>query len=175
MKPVSASVCSVESFAPLILSPHLNRSLGVISDVLPRNSDWASRCCCSASITATMRAACEAGTRQRRLMTSLSSEGGQVVDVEDDEAVEEGVAELLPAAVQPGRVLRGEQPEGRVRRHRLLRLGQEQLAVVVQQPVQRLQHLTGSEVQLVQQQPPPLPHRLHQHALAPLQLPSGRL
>ncbi len=58
------------------------------------------------------------------------------------ESVPESPGEGLAAPVRPRRVLSGKQPEVGVRFDGLLGLGEVQLAVVVQQPVQGLQHLS---------------------------------
>ena len=64
-----------------------------------------------------------------------------------------------------GQVLRGEEREVRVRRDRLLQLGNEQLAVIVEKPVERLEHVGRCQVELVEHDPPALAHRLDQRAL----------
>ena len=54
------------------------------------------------------------------------------------EPVAERAREDLPATIGAGRVLRRKEHKVRVRRERLARLGDVQLAIVVEQPVQRL-------------------------------------
>ena len=98
----------------------------------------------------------------------------QILHVHLQEAVAERARQHLAPAVLARRVLRGEQHEVGVRPHHRVRLGDEQLAVVVQQPVQRLQHLRGRQVQLIQNHPVALAQRLHQQALVEHQLPAGR-
>lgn len=51
------------------------------------------------------------------------------------------------------------------RARRLLQLRHVQLPVVVQQAVERLQHVARGQVELVQHDPVPVPHRLHQRPL----------
>lgn len=97
--------------------------------------------------------------------------GRDLVKVQLDEAVAEGAREQLAAAVLTARrVLRGEQQEARVGPHRLLCLGDEQLAVVVQQPVERLEHLAGRQIQFVEDEPVAAPHGVDEDALAEDQL-----
>eukprot|EP00962_Isochrysis_galbana_P005088 scaffold1394_cov109-Isochrysis_galbana.AAC.31 len=69
-----------------------------------------------------------------------------------EEAVAEGARQHLTAPVGAGRVLCGEQHEGR-------------LAVVVEQSVERLEHLALSQVELVQHDPVTMPNRLRQSAV----------
>ena len=99
---------------------------------------------------------------------------GKVLHVHLQEAVAEGAREHLAAAVLARRVLRGEEHEVGVWAHHGVGLWDEQLAVVVQQAVQRLQHLGGRQVQLVQNHPVALAQRLHQQALVEHQLSAGR-
>jgi hypothetical protein len=56
-----------------------------------------------------------------------------------------------------------------VRPYRFLRLGDEELAVVVQKAVQRLEHLAGREVKLVKDEPVPAPEGGDEEALAKLE------
>ena len=82
------------------------------------------------------------------------------------EPVAERLGEGLAAPVgDPRGVLRREEREVRVRPNRLLQLGDEQLAVIVEEPVQRFEHVRRREVELVQHDPPALAHRLDQRAL----------
>jgi hypothetical protein len=52
---------------------------------------------------------------------------------------------------------------------RFLSLGDEKLAVVVQEAVQRLKHLAGRKVKLVEDKPVPAPEGGHEEALAKLE------
>ncbi len=60
--------------------------------------------------------------------------------------------------------LSAEGRDGRMKTHRLLQLGHKQLPVVVKQPVQRLQHVAGRKVELVQHNPVPQAHSRHECA-----------
>ena len=70
-----------------------------------------------------------------------------------ERAATEGAREHLAPAVGAGRVLRREEHEVRVRPHHLRGLRHEELAVVVEQPVERLEHICGREVELVEHDP----------------------
>lgn len=70
---------------------------------------------------------------------------GDVVHVQLHEPVPEGSRERLTATVCSGRVLRREKSEVGVGFDRLLGFRQEQLPVVVEQPVERLQDLHESK------------------------------
>ena len=76
-----------------------------------------------------------------------------VLDVDLEEPVGKGLGEDLPATVHSGWVLGGKETEGGVGRDPRAGLGDKQLAVVIQQPVERFQDLGGSQVELVQDQP----------------------
>ena len=65
------------------------------------------------------------------------------------EAVAEGAREHLAPAIRPGRVLRRKEHEVGVGADNLSRFGQEQLAVIVEQAVERLEHLKGGGVAVV--------------------------
>jgi hypothetical protein len=78
---------------------------------------------------------------------------GDVVEVDLEEAVAEGAREHLAAAVEAGRVLRCKQHEVRVGPDDLARLGDDELAVVVEQPVERLEDVGRREVELVEDDP----------------------
>ena len=80
--------------------------------------------------------------------------------------ISEGATEILAAGVEAGRVLRAEEAKVSVRADALAGLGQEQLAVVSEHPVERLEDLTVGEVQLVEHEPVALAHRAHQGALS---------
>ncbi len=77
----------------------------------------------------------------------------QLIEVQLDKPVPKGLGEHLPAAVLTRRILRAEQAKARTRRHGRLRLRNVQLPVVIQDAVERLQHVCGGQVQLVQYDP----------------------
>ena len=92
------------------------------------------------------------------------------------ETVSERLGEYLAAPVRgAGRVLRGEEHEVRMRGDRLLKLGDEELAVIVEKTVQRLENVRGGEVELVQDDPVPAANRLHERALLERELPCLRI
>ena len=76
-----------------------------------------------------------------------------VVHVQFDESIPERTRQHLTTAVEPGRVLGGEEHEVRVGLDHLLRLRNEKLVIVVQQAIERLQHLRRRQVELVQHHP----------------------
>ena len=60
-----------------------------------------------------------------------------------------------------------------VRLHSLLRLRYVELPVVVEEPIERLEHLGGREVQLVEYDPVAVPERRHQYPLLEHELRKG--
>ena len=96
-----------------------------------------------------------------------------VVKVQLDKAVAERAAQHLAPGVCARRVLRRKQHKLRMRADDLARLGQQQLAVVVEQAVQRLEHVGRRKVQLVQHEPVATAQRRHQQALGEHELPIG--
>lgn len=70
------------------------------------------------------------------------------------------------------RILGREEQETWRRPDSLLRLGYQKLAVVIQEAVERLQHLRWCEVELVQDDPVTSAKCLNKNAVLPLQLPS---
>ena len=97
----------------------------------------------------------------------------RLVDVDLDEAVAEGPRQGLAAAVLRAArgaargVLRGEEPEVRVRRDDFARLREAEFPIIVQQPIQRLEDVRRRQVQFVQQDPLAAPHRAGQRAVEP--------
>ena len=81
------------------------------------------------------------------------------------EPVLQRLRQLLSAAVHASRVLSRPQHEVRVWLHRLQRFRDEQLAVVIEQSVERLQHFRRRQVQLIQDNPVSCPHGGDQGAL----------
>ena len=88
-----------------------------------------------------------------------------------DKAVAERPRQRLAPTVEARRVLCCKQHKVGVRANSFLCLRHKQLAVRVQQPIERLQHLRGRQVELVQHHPVPVPHSLHQGALPEHQAP----
>ena len=85
-----------------------------------------------------------------------------VIDVHLEEAVAKGPRHHLAAAIRAaGGVLGGKEHEVRVRLDRLLRLGDQQLAVVVKEAIEHFEHLRGGQVELIQHQPVPCAQGLH--------------
>ena len=76
----------------------------------------------------------------------------------------------LPGA---GRVLRREEHEVRVRLDRLLELGDEELAIIVEEAVQSLEDVGGGQVELVEDDPVPAANSLHERALLKRKLACG--
>ncbi len=77
----------------------------------------------------------------------------QLIEVQLDKPVPKGLGEHLPAAVLTRRILRAEQAKARTCRHGRLRLRDVQLPVVIQDAIERFQHVCRGEVQLVQYDP----------------------
>ena len=108
---------------------------------------------------------------RRRDAAAAGQDRGQlvarhVVKVQLDEPVAERAAEHLAPGVRARRVLCGKQHERRVRAHHLARLGDHQLPVVVEQAVERLEHVARRQVQLVQHDPVAAAQRGDQEPLA---------
>lgn len=95
---------------------------------------------------------------------------GDVPHVHFAEAVAEGARQRLAPGVGSRRVLRGKQHEVWVRPDGLVELWHVELAVVVQEAVERLQHVRGRQIELVQNDPTAQARRLHQRALHEHQL-----
>ena len=97
----------------------------------------------------------------------------QLVKVQLDKPVPKGLGQHLATAVLARRILRAEQSEARTRRDGCLRLGNVQLPVVVQNPVERLEHICRRQVELVKNDPGALQHGFHQHTVFENQLTVG--
>jgi hypothetical protein len=84
---------------------------------------------------------------------SLELRLGDVIEVDFEESVSERAREDLSTTVETGRVLRREEHEVGVRTDDLLRLGDDELSVVVEQSVQSLEDVGRGEVELVENDP----------------------
>ena len=78
---------------------------------------------------------------------------GQIVHVKLDETIAESKRELLSSPVQPCWILCGKQLKRGVWRDHLLRLGDEQLAIVIKQSVEGLENFRRGQVELIEDDP----------------------
>ena len=116
----------------------------------------------------------ERGRETRRQGGALAEDllelgAAELLKVQLHEAVAKGARQGLAPAVEAARVLCGEEHEVRVRREALLRLGHVEFAIVVEQPIERLEHVARREVELVQDEPVARAHRRHERALVEAQ------
>eukprot|EP00967_Tisochrysis_lutea_P055088 scaffold69076_cov30-Tisochrysis_lutea.AAC.1 len=82
-----------------------------------------------------------------------------------EEAIAKGSREHLPPPVCPWWILGGKEHEARMGRERFRRLGDEKLAVVIEQPVERLEHFALCEVELIQYDPVTVTNSLSERAI----------
>lgn len=103
------------------------------------------------------------GLRQLALLDEdlLQLIGWNVLHLDEHETILEGFRQLLPAAVALCRVLRGEQAEVLMRLNGLLGLNNVQLAVVIEQAIESLEHFGRSQVELVKNDPVTVAHGLN--------------
>lgn len=91
---------------------------------------------------------------------------GYLAEVELNEAIAKGARQHLASTItSTGGILGGEQRKLRMRLDRLLRLGNKQLAIVVENSVEGFEHLGGRQVEFVEYEPISFAHRLDQNAL----------
>lgn len=82
-----------------------------------------------------------------------------------NESVPKCPRQRFPSPVRARRVLRRKQSEVRVRFHGLLSLRYVELPVVVEEPIECLENLRRCEVQLVEDDPVPVPQRRNENTL----------
>ena len=87
-----------------------------------------------------------------------------VAKVHLEEAVAESAREHLSAAVQSGRVLRREQHKVRMRSYDFAGFGNDELAIVVEQPIERLEYIGRRQVELVKDDPVASPQGANEDA-----------
>ena len=95
---------------------------------------------------------------RRSDLASLAEDGfelglGDVVEVDLEESISEGSREDLSTSVKSWRVLGGEEHEVRVGTNDFLGFGDDQLSVVVEESIESLENVGGSQVQLVENDP----------------------
>jgi hypothetical protein len=91
---------------------------------------------------------------RRSDLTSLTKDSLQfvtryIIEVNFEESIPESSRQDLSSGIQSWRILCGEQDEVRVGTNDLLSLGDDQLSIVVEQPVQGFKHVGRSKIEFI--------------------------